>query len=109
MAKNTLAKHMPRKVEDLLKQMGAQLRLARLRRKLTMDVVSKRSSCSPLTLAKAEKGDPTVSIGIYARILFALNLEKDIPLWAGEDPLGHIIQDSELMARKRAPKRKETI
>lgn len=109
MAKNTLAKHMPRKVEELLKQMGEQLRLARMRRKLTMDVVSQRCSCSPLTLAKAEKGDPTVSIGVYARILFALSLEKDIPLWAGEDPLGHLIQDAELLTRKRAPKRKSSL
>jgi hypothetical protein len=35
-----------------------------------------------------ELGDPTVSMGIYARVLFALNLENDIKLIAGADPLG---------------------
>jgi len=31
---------------------------------------------------------PTVSMGIYARVLFALNLEKDISLLAADDALG---------------------
>ena len=46
-----------------------------------------------------EHGDPTVSMGIDARILFALNLEKDITLIAADDPLGRQLQDAELLRR----------
>lgn len=107
MAKSSLSKHMPRKVEAALTQMGEQLKLARLRRKLTIEIMAQRCSCTPLTLSKTEKGDPTVSMGVYARYLFALGMESQLTLWGADDPLGHLLQDSELLKRKRAPKRKE--
>ena len=44
-------------------------------------------------------GTMAVSMGIYARILFALNLEKDITLIAADDPLGRQLQDAELLRR----------
>ena len=50
--------------------------LARKRRHLSMQDVADRATITRRTLSKVELGDPTVSIGIYARVLFALNLEK---------------------------------
>ena len=44
-------------------------------------------------------GDPTVSMGIYARVLFALTLENDITLLAADDALGRQLQDAELLRR----------
>ena len=44
-------------------------------------------------------GTMAVSMGIYARILFALNLEKDITLIAADDALGRQLQDAELLRR----------
>ena len=60
--------------------------------------------CSELTEARVEKGSPTVAIGTYLRILYALQLEDDIQLIAKDDPLGKQLQDIALL-RKRASKK----
>ena len=51
------------------------------------------------------KGVATVSIGIYLRVLYALQLEADILLLAKDDPLGRDIQDLNLKQRQRASKK----
>ena len=45
-----------------------------------MAQVAERATCSPLTVSRIEKGVPTVAIGIYLRVLYALQLDDDI-LW----------------------------
>lgn len=79
--------------------MGEQIMLARKRRHLSMQDIADRASVTRLTVSKVEHGDPTVSMGIYARILFALNLEKDITLIAANDHLGRQLQDAELLKK----------
>lgn len=89
----------------ILEQMGEQIKLARLRRDLSVDLASKRAGISRATLWKVEKGDPSVSIGIYAAALHALNgMDKDLLLVAKDDALGRTIQDLHLPIRKRASK-----
>ena len=61
-------------VRRSLEKLGQDIRLARLRRDLTMQLVSERSKISLTTLDKIEKGNPDVSMGNYASVLFALNL-----------------------------------
>ena len=78
MGKNTFGKTMPRALSQNLKIMGEQIMLARKRRHLSMQDIADRATVTRLTVSKVEHGDPTVSMGIYARILFALNLEKNI-------------------------------
>lgn len=93
--------------EEILEQMGEQIKLARLRRKLSMDLVAERAGISRTTLWAVEKGSPSVAIGIYAAVLHALNnMEKDLLLIAKDDELGRKLQDLGLVAKKRAPKRK---
>ena len=99
MGKNTFGKMMPRKLTQHLELMGEQIMLARKRRHLSMQDIADRATVTRLTVSKVEHGDPTVSMGIYARILFALNLEKDITLIAANDPLGRQLQDAELLRR----------
>ena len=85
--------------------MGEQIRLARLRRNLSIAQVAERATCSPLTVARIEKGSPTVSIGIYARVLYVLQLEDDLLLIAQQDTLGRALQDLSLKRRQRASKK----
>ncbi|MBS7347054.1 MAG: LacI family DNA-binding transcriptional regulator [Muribaculaceae bacterium] len=99
MSKNTFGKMMPRALKQYLELMGEQIMLARKRRHLSMQDIADRATVTRLTVSKVEHGDPTVSMGIYARILFALNLEKDITLIAANDPLGRQLQDAELLRR----------
>ncbi|MCM1491052.1 MAG: hypothetical protein NC095_09530 [Muribaculum sp.] len=56
-------------------------------------------------IARIEKGSPTVSIGIYARVLYALQLDDDLLLIAKEDTLGRNLQDLSLKHRQRASKK----
>lgn len=84
---------------------GEQIKLARLRRDLSIAQVAERATCSPLTINRIEKGLPTVSIGIYLRVLYALQLDDDILLLAKEDVLGRTLQDLSLKYRKRASKK----
>jgi transcriptional regulator with XRE-family HTH domain len=90
----------------LLEQMGEQVKLARLRRKLSAQLVAERAGISRQTLNAIEKGSSTVSIGSYAAVLHALNnLDTDLLLIAKDDELGRKLQDLDLPTRKRAPKK----
>lgn len=99
MGKDTFGKMMPRALDQAMKQMGEQIKLARKRRHLSMQDIAERATVTRLTVSKVEHGDPTVSIGIYARVLYALNLEKDITLLAADDALGRQLQDAELLKK----------
>jgi transcriptional regulator with XRE-family HTH domain len=90
----------------ILIKLGENIRLARLRRKLSAEQVAERAGISRLTLIRIEKGSPVVSIGNYLQALFVLGLEKDLEQIASSDPLGRKLQDAKLSVRLRAPKRK---
>ena len=96
---------LPRKLKEKMKVVGEQIKLARLRRDLSLTQVAERATCSPLTVSRIEKGTPTVAIGIYLRVLYALQLDDDILLLAKEDKLGRQIQDMELSTRHHASKK----
>ena len=94
--------------QKILSQMGEQIKLARLRRNLSVELVSERAGISRATLWNVEKGSPSVAIGIYAAVLHALNnMDSDLLLIAKDDELGRKLQDLELTTRKRAPNKKE--
>ena len=95
---------LPRKLEQKMSVVGEQIKLARLRRNLSIAQVAERATCSPLTVSRIEKGVPTVAIGIYLRVLYALQLD-DILWLAKEDKLGKALQDLSLKTRERASKK----
>lgn len=89
----------------LLEQVGTNLELARLRRRYSAQTVAQRASISRKTLYRVERGDPAVSLGIYARVLQVLRLEQDLVKLAADDELGRKLQDAGLLTRRRAPRR----
>ncbi len=92
--------------DKILRIMGEQIKLARLRRSLSMELVAERAGISRVSLWKVEKGDPSVAMGIYAAVLHALNnLDEDLLLIAKDDELGRQLQDLNLITRKRALRR----
>ncbi len=91
--------------EDVLKTLGEQIKLARLRRELSATLVAERAGISRASLWKVENGNPSVAIGIYAAVLHALNnMDQDLLLVARDDKLGRTLQDQKLM-HSRAPRR----
>ena len=96
---------LPRKLEQKMQVVGEQIKLARLRRNLSVAQVAERATCSPLTVSRIEKGAPTVAIGIYLRVLYALQLDDDILSLAKDDELGRTLQDMNLPQRERASKK----
>lgn len=85
--------------------MGEQIKYARLRRKLSVELVAERAGISRTTLWNIEKGASSVAIGAYAAVLHALNdMDKDLLLIAKDDELGRKLQDLDLPVRKRSEK-----
>ncbi len=105
MSKSTFANKLPRELSKDLALVGEQIRLARLRRDLSLEQVAERAQCSIPTLTKVEKGGSTVAIGTYLRVLYVLGLHKDILYLAQQDPLGRTLQDIKLPHRERASKK----
>ncbi len=89
----------------LLTEFGERLRAARLRRKFSVDTVAARAGMSRMTLFRAEKGEASVSLGTYLRILEVLGLDKDIALLANDDALGRRLQDLALPSRRESSRR----
>lgn len=91
----------------LLSEFGERLRLARLRRQVSIETASARAGISRMTLYRAEKGESAVALGTYLRILASLRLESDIALLARDDVIGRRLQDMELPQRVTRPKKKD--
>lgn len=92
--------------QEILENLGEQIKLARLRRNLPVELVAERAGISRATLWAVEKGTSTVSIGTYAAVLHALGgMDKDLLLVARDDEYGRRIQDMKLVMPKRAKRK----
>ncbi len=92
---------------QILKELGQNIKLARLRRKFGTEQVSERANISRATLWHVEKGSPSVAMGTYCQVLFVLGLDKDLLKVAADDALGRKLQDADLEVKERAPKKKK--
>ena len=102
-AKNTLSTSPPYAVESALKQLGANLKTARLRRNLTLEDVSGKLGAGVRAIADAERGKPTTGVAVYVGLLWAYDLLS--PMADLADPASDIeglaLADSRERARSR--------
>ena len=96
------------KQKNILATLGENIKLARLRRMLSIRSMAERAGIATSTLGNIEDGSPSVSLGSYLQVLSVLRLEDDLILIADKDPVGRQIQDAGLIVKKRAPKKKKT-
>ena len=83
----------------LLVSLGQDIKLARLRRKISTTMMAERANISRSTLWQIEKGLPSVAIGSYLQVLFVMGLEKNILNVANDDVLGRKLQDIALLLK----------
>lgn len=85
------------KHQDILDQVGQNIKLARKRRKLTAVQVAERADIVRTTLYQIEKGNPSVAMGAYFNVLRALGLQDDFLKLAADDVFGRKLQDIDLL------------
>jgi len=92
------------KEKRVLESLGENIKLARLRRKLTMEQVANRANISRKTLWHIEKGSEHISIGIILQVLSVLGFKNDLGNIAKDDLLGRKLQDMDLITKQRGSK-----
>lgn len=85
----------------IMKTLGGNIKLARLRRRLSTEQVAERANISRSTLWLVEKGDAGVAMGTYLQVLFVLGLEKDLERVAADDEFGRKLQDAALVKKDK--------
>lgn len=90
------------KEQKILQQLGENIRLAMKRRKITQTMIAERTGLSKPTLRNIERGESTVSIGYYLRVLAVLGLAEDLARVAADDDMGRKLQDIELLKTSKS-------
>ena len=98
---------LPIPVARALRKLGSDLSDARRRRRIPTATMAERADISRTTLYKVEKGDPGVSLGSYATVLFVLGLSDQLAALADvrRDATGLELDEERLPRRIRLPRR----
>lgn len=98
----------PVPVSRALRKLGRDIRDARRRRRIPVTILAERASISRTTLSKVEKGEPGVSAGTYAKVLFTLGMAERLADVADprHDAIGRELEEEHLPERIRLPRRK---
>ncbi|MBR2535752.1 MAG: helix-turn-helix domain-containing protein [Hyphomicrobium sp.] len=96
---------LPIPVRRSLRKLGADISVARRRRGISMALLAERAFTTRPTLTKVEKGDPGVSLGVYASVLFVLGMTERLAALVdpAQDPLGMALEEENLPKRIRTP------
>jgi len=94
---------LPVPVNRALHKLGSDIRDARLRRRIPTALMAERAGISRMTLNKVEKGDPGVSMGTYATVLFVLGMTARLVELADvrHDSVGLALEEEHLPKRIR--------
>lgn len=97
---------LPIPVRRALRKLGQDIRDARRRRRIPVQIAAERASISRMTLLKIEKGEPGVAMGSYATVLFVLGLADPLADIADpkNDSIGLQLEEERLPKRIRIPR-----
>jgi transcriptional regulator with XRE-family HTH domain len=109
MRKGQSTSRTPVPVTRALRKLGHDIRDARRRRRIPVAILAERVSVSRMTLNKVEKGDPGVSLGTYATVLFALGMADRLADVADprHDAVGRELEEEHLPERIRLSRRQK--
>ena len=98
---------LPPRLRRALGKLGEDIALARRKRALTVEMMAERVGVSRTTYQKIEKGEPSVSIAVYAMALFVLGFEDALANVADarNDDTGMVL-DAERLPKRIRPKKK---
>jgi transcriptional regulator with XRE-family HTH domain len=99
---------LPPSVRRNLAKLGADLSAARRRRRISSQAMAERAFTSRPTISRVERGDPRVSMGIYASVLFVLGMADRLGSLAdaGTDEIGLGLEHERLPKRVHMPRRR---
>ncbi|MCY4206001.1 MAG: helix-turn-helix domain-containing protein [Bacteroidetes bacterium] len=94
---------LPVSARKSLTKLGADITIARKKRRITAASMAERAFLSRSTFTRIEKGDPTVSMGAYLSVLAVLGLSKNLGQIADRenDTLGLDLDEDRLPRRIR--------
>lgn len=101
---------LPSPVLAALERLGADLAVARVRRKQSQREWAQRLGVSIPTLVRLEKGDPSVGMGVYAAALWMIGKAKELgELASPTQDIGAIEQDIRMAKSVRAVRSKASV
>jgi transcriptional regulator with XRE-family HTH domain len=108
MSGGQLSSNLPKPVTRVLRKLGHDIRDARRRRRIPVAILAERASMSRTTLHKVEQGDPGVSLGAFATVLFVLGMTDRLGDLADarHDSVGLALEEEHLPQRIRLSRRK---
>jgi len=97
---------LPAKVKKSLASFASDIAVARRKRGFTVGMMVERMGVSKSTYLRVEKGDPTVTLGVYAMALFVLGFGEAFGnlIDPGRDEIGLALDQERLPKRVRAKK-----
>lgn len=99
---------LPVSVRRCLQKLGEDISVARRRRRIPIELMAERAFVSRNTITRVERGDPSVSVGIYATVLFVLGMSDRLGTLADSstDQIGLTLEEEQLPQRVRTPMRR---
>jgi transcriptional regulator with XRE-family HTH domain len=97
---------MPRRVRLMLRDIGVNLQIARKKRAMTIKETAAAASISIDTMRRAERGDPGITLAVFAMVLLALGEQRRLEnfLDVATDNVGLLKDISQLPKRVRRRK-----